>query len=171
MAFSRPPRAPSSASSSRRSSARTSGASAAHGQRSTNGTSSPRASKSAWRRHGTALPSWTDLEHTNARRYAPKSGEAFLEQVPTWKFALVVILLAASFTGYVWHVNATQQLLADVQQAEAENQSLHIQYNYLQGERARQTGPSVIYERARALGLEETVAFGPSIPREALSDR
>lgn len=171
MAFSRPPRASSPASSSRRSPARTSGTSGAHGQQSPNGKSSARVSKSGWKRHGTALPSWTDLEHTNARRYAPQSGEAFLEQVPTWKFALAVIILAASFTGYVWHVNATQQLLADVQQAEAENQSLHIQYNYLQGERARQTGPSVIYERARALGLEETVAFGPSIPREALSDR
>lgn len=121
-------------------------------------------SGSSWQRHGTALPTWTDLEHTNTKRYAPTSDGAFLERVSTIRFAIVVAVLAASFTAYVGHVHATQELLADVQQAEAENRSLHIQHNYLQGEYARQTGPALVHRRARALGMVETVSFGPTVP-------
>jgi len=118
----------------------------------------------SWKRHGTALPTWTDLEHTNTRRYAPQSDDAFLERMSTVRFAIIVAVLAAMFTAYVGHVHATQELLADVQQAQAENRSLHIQHNYLQGEYARQTGPALVHRRARALGMVETVSFGPSVP-------
>lgn len=126
--------------------------------------SSPGPSRSDWQRHGTALPSWTDLEHTNARRYAPDSNQTFLEQVSTIRFAIFVVILAATFTAYVGHVHATQELLADVQQAEAENRSLHIQHNYLQGQYARHTGPARVHDRARAMGMRETVSFGPPVP-------
>lgn len=121
-------------------------------------------SGSNWQRHGTALPTWTDLENTNTQRYAPRSDDAFLQRVSTIRFAIIVVMLAAAFTAYVGHVQATQELLADVQQAEAENRSLHIQHNYLQGEYARQTGPALVHRRARALGMEETVSFGPTVP-------
>lgn len=118
-----------------------------------------------WKRHGTALPSWTDLEHTNARRPpTPTSDRPFLEHVSTVRFALFVMILAASFTAYVGHVHATQELLADVQQAQAENRSLHIQHNYLQGAYARKIGPSQVHQRARAMGMEETVSFGRPVP-------
>ncbi|PEN05753.1 hypothetical protein CRI93_11650 [Longimonas halophila] len=117
-----------------------------------------------WRRHGTALPSWTDLEHTNARRPKPTSDRPFLEQISTVRFAFFVVILAASFTAYVGHVHATQELLADVQQAQAENRSLHIQHNYLQGAYARKTGPAQVHDRARAMGMQETVSFGRPVP-------
>ena len=105
---------------------------------------SPRSKESSgnsWQRHGTALPSWTDLEHTNARRHTPTSDGPFLEQVSTVRFAIFVVVLAATFTAYVGHVHATQELLADVQQAQAH-----------------------VHQRARQLGMEETVAYGLPVP-------
>ena len=120
----------------------------------------------SWKRHGTALPGWTDLETGNRRRRtsSERTGEHFVEKVSTLKFALVVMLLAAAFTAYVGHVQATQQLLEDLQEARAENQSLHLQHNRLNGEFDRRTGPRVIHERARELGLQETVRYGATLP-------
>lgn len=79
------------------------------------------------------------------------------------RFAVVVLLLAGAFTLYVGHVHATKDLLEEVQTARSENQRLHLKRNRLQGEFARKTSPSVIYERARALGLEESVTYGTPI--------
>lgn len=118
---------------------------------------------SNWSRHGTALPSWTDLEPpTNKRRREP-SDDTFLEEVSTIRFAVAVLLLAGAFTLYVGHVHATKDLLGKVQEVRAENQRLHLKRNRLQGEFARKTSPSVIYERARELGLRESVTYGPPV--------
>lgn len=72
-------------------------------------------------------------------------------------------MLTAAFTLYVGHVHATKDLLGRVQDVRAENQRLHLKRNRLQGEFARKISPSVIYERARELGLEESVTYGPTV--------
>lgn len=112
------------------------------------------------------MPGWTDLEPPTNRRRSDPSDDTFLQQISTVRFAAVVLLLAGAFTLYVGHVHATKDLLSEVQTLRAENQRLHLKRNRLQGEFARKTSPSVIYERARALGLQESVTYGPPITIE-----
>lgn len=81
----------------------------------------------------------------------------------TARFALIVLLVAGSFTLYVGHVHATKDLLGELQEARTENQQLHLKRNRLQGEFARKTSPSVIYERARELGLRKSVTYGAPV--------
>jgi len=129
--------------------------------------SSSRASntRSAYRqRHGTALPGWKDLEPPANQRSAAPSGGAFMHRVSTARVALLIVAVAVAFTAYVGHVHATQQALADMRAAREANQSLHLKHNRLKGAYDRKTGPSVIYERARALGLQESLTYGPAIP-------
>lgn len=121
-----------------------------------------KAASDGWVRHGTALPSWTDLEPPKNRRRSTSDG-AFLENVSTLRFALLILAVAAVFTLYVGHVHATSDLYSQLQQARTENQRLHLKHNRLRGERDRRAGPSVIYERARELGLQESVTYGPPI--------
>lgn len=120
-----------------------------------------------WSRHGTALPGWKELSNKNKKRARSKRSEGFLERVSTVRFALVILLLAATFTLYVGHVHATQDLLARVQEARHTNQVLHLKHNRLKGTFDRATGPALIHERARALGLEGSLAYGPTIEVEA----
>ena len=119
---------------------------------------------SSWSRHGTALPDWTDLERPdNRRRRERPSDESFLERVSTVRFALAVLVLAGAFTLYVGHVHATRDLLNEVQELRSENKRLHLKRNRLKGQFARKTSPSVIYERARELGLRASVTYGPPV--------
>ncbi len=124
-----------------------------------------RAASDGWVRHGTALPSWTDLEPSQNRRRRTSEG-AFLENVSTLRFSLLILAVGAVFTLYVGHVHATTDLYNQLQQARTENQRLHLKHNRLQGEFGRQVGPSVIYERARELGLRGSVTYGPPITVE-----
>ncbi len=116
----------------------------------------------SWVRHGTALPGWSDLETAQNRRRR-ESGGAFLEDVATLRFALVILAIAGVFTLYVGHVHATTDLYNQLQQARKENQQLHLKHNRLKGAYDRRAGPSVIYERARELGLQGSVTYGPSV--------
>ena len=119
---------------------------------------------SSWSRHGTALPDWTDLERPdNRRRREGPSDESFFERISTVRFALAVLVLAGAFTAYVGHVHATRDLLNDVQELRSENKRLHLKRNRLKGQFARKTSPSVIYERARDLGLRASVTYGPPV--------
>jgi hypothetical protein len=128
-------------------------------------TSNASSASDGWVRHGTALPSWADLEpSTNRKRTG--SDDDFLENVSTVRFALVILAVAAVFTLYVGHVHATTDLYNRLQQARTENQRLHLKHNRLQGAYDRRTGPSVIYERARELGLQESVTYGPPLSVE-----
>jgi len=142
--------------------------SGSRGRRSGPGGNRRRSGKgSNWSRHSTALPGWTDLETpSNTRTPASNDDETFLQKVSTVRFAAVVLLVASAFTLYVGHVHATKNLLGQVQEARAENQRLHLKRNRLQGEFARKTSPSVIYERAREMGLEESVTYGPPVSIE-----
>ncbi|MEX0600480.1 MAG: hypothetical protein WD021_02820 [Rhodothermales bacterium] len=81
----------------------------------------------------------------------------------TTRFTLLVSGLALLFTVYIGHVHATQNLLNELQQERRENLRLHLKYNRLKGDFDEMVGPSVIYQRARSLGLVEDPAFGPSI--------
>ena len=123
-------------------------------------------SGSNWSRHSTALPGWTDLETPSNSRTSDPNDETFLQKVSTVRFAAIVLLVASAFTLYVGHVHATKNLLGQVQEARVENQRLHLKRNRLQGEFARKTSPSVIYERAREMGLEESVTYGPPVSIE-----
>lgn len=134
--------------------------------RGTNGRRRGGRSGSNWTRHSTALPGWTDLEPPTNKRTPESSDDAFLEQVSTVRFALIVLLVAGAFTLYVGHVHATKDLLGKVQEVRSENQRLHLKRNRLKGEFARKVSPSVIYERARDLGLRESVTYGPPVSVE-----
>lgn len=79
------------------------------------------------------------------------------------RFGLLLLLIVVALAAYVGHVHATQQLLADVQQARQDNLRLHLKHNRLKGEFDQATGPAVIYERARALGLEDDITYAPTI--------
>jgi cell division protein FtsB len=83
--------------------------------------------------------------------------------VSTVRFALVVLLLAGAFTLYVGHVHATTDVLDQLQEARSENQRLHLKRNRLKGAYDRKTSPKVIHERAREMGMEASVTYGPPI--------
>lgn len=84
----------------------------------------------------------------------------------TLRFALLLFALATAFSLYIGHVQSTQVVLAELQKAERDNLRLHLKYNRLKGEFDRATGPSRVYERARQIGLEEGIAYGPTIRTE-----
>jgi len=134
------------------------------GKRAGSGNRVGRSSPTKHRRHGTALPSWTDLEPKNNRPYnEPDQDSSFLRDVSTVRFGLLVIVIAALFTLYVGHVHATQQVLMDVQEARQLNHTLHLKHNRLKGEFDQATGPAVVYDRARELGLRESVPTGRKV--------
>lgn len=129
------------------------------------GSAASNGSGDGWIRHGTALPSWTDLEPSrNRRRHT--SDDSFLEKVSTGRFAVLLLAIAGVFTLYVGHVHATTDLLDRLQDVRAENRRLHLEHNRLKGEYDRQTGPSVIYERAQEMGLRASVRYGPPVSVE-----
>ena len=111
------------------------------------------------------LPSWDDLISKNERR-SGRDRYRSLDAVPTRRFALLILFVASLFTLYVGHVHATQEILADVQDLRRENLRLHLEYNRLKSDFDRQVGPAVLYERARILGLEEGIVYGPTIRLE-----
>ena len=138
-----------------------------------------------WQRHGTALPGWSDLRRSHARTLAGGGGgeaaaaggsaprraaTGFLLRVETIPFALVVLSLAALFVAYVGHVHATQELVSEVQAARRTNRMLHLKHNRLRGDYDRATGPAVIHERARALGLDTHLQVGPAVRLPPASD-
>ena len=84
-------------------------------------------------------------------------------KISTAHFALGLFLGAGVFTLYIAHVYASQDLLNSLQQMRRENLQLHLKHNRITGAIDRATGPSVIYRRAAALGLEEGIIYGPPI--------
>lgn len=112
------------------------------------------------------LPGWEDLSAQNERRKMQSQAEGLLARVTTLQFGLIVAVLAAGITLYIGHVHATQDLLNRVQEARTQNGELHLRLNQLRGEFDRRTSPAVIHERARAMGLEEGIQYGPTIYSE-----
>ncbi len=124
------------------------------------------ATASVRRSRATKLPGWGELTAKDEQASGHARGRSYFERISTAKFALLLLVVAAGFTFYVGHVHATQGLLAEVQQLRKDNERLHMRYNRLKGEFDRRIGPAVIYERARALGLEEDIRYGPTIEVE-----
>ena len=111
-----------------------------------------------------ALPGWHDLATGENERHRRRARNvSVLEAISTARFALLIAAVAAVFTVYVGHVHATRDLLSTVTALRQENLRLHLQHNRLKGDFDRATGPSLIYQRAGALGLEEGIAYGPTI--------
>ena len=109
-------------------------------------------------------PGWKDLKTRRNSRHESVSGyDSGLGALSTVRFALAVLAIAGVITLYVGHVHATQNLLAEVQDLRRENLSVHLRYNRIKGMYDRSTGPSVIYERARLLDLEERMVTGKPI--------
>jgi hypothetical protein len=113
-----------------------------------------------------ALPGWSDLAVGNERvppRNVRAGAQSFLGQVSTVRFALVIVAIGLALSLYVSHVYATQDVLSRVERAKKEKLRLELKVNRFHGVLDQMTGPAAIYERARALGLEEDIMYGPAI--------
>ena len=111
------------------------------------------------------LPAWSDLSASkaNVKRETRAAKPGLVDGVPTLRFAVLLVAACALFTLYVGHVYATQELVAEVQQLQKEKLRLVLKHNRLRGEFDRMTAPSVILDRAAALGLEPSSQYGPMI--------
>jgi len=110
------------------------------------------------------LPGWKDLSDDNDRDTRATRGRDYLERITTTQFLTWLFALLLGAVLYVGHVHATQQLVADLETARQQNLQLHLQHSRLKGDFDRITGPSVIHERAQALGLRRGAgAVGPPI--------
>jgi hypothetical protein len=112
------------------------------------------------------LPEWKDLATGNERaivRNERTRTPSFLAEVSTIRFALVIVALGVSLGLYVRHVYATQEMLSRLEAARKEQMRLSLRINRLNGVLDQMTSPAAIYERARGLGLEEDILYGPAI--------
>jgi hypothetical protein len=113
------------------------------------------------------LPGWQDLgvAKNKSNFVAPvrRKVDSYFEQITTGQFALFILAVAFALGLYVSHVFATQEALANLERLKRENLQLQLQYNQMKGELGREISPTIIYRRAKELGLEEDVANGPAI--------
>lgn len=108
------------------------------------------------------LPGWGELGMAPMARRTGRL-ERFADRLPARRFYLALLVFLCVVVAYVGHIFATKQLYRDLQTARAENLQLHLKHNRLSGELDAATAPSVVVGRARALGLEEGMAYGPTI--------
>ena len=137
-------------------------------QQSSRGRTTKRTQTQAAKRSRTRndLPNWSDLATSNERAPSRSRLGAHIDQVSTVRFGLLLLALAAVFTLYIGHVHATQDVLVELQQARRASLQLHLKRNQLKGDIDRATGPAVVYQRARAAGLEEGIEYGPTFEIE-----
>jgi len=108
--------------------------------------------------------SWNDLVVSNDKKKSAHSEtDSFLNTLSTARFAAVLLSILTLFTLYVGHVLTSQELLKNVQTMHRENQTLNLRLNQLRAEEDQMTAPNTIFDRARALGLEERVPQGSRI--------
>lgn len=94
---------------------------------------------------------------TKIRRARP------LDVVPSFRFGLTTLAVCVVLTLFLSHAYATRATLDALQDARRENERLRLTHQRLQGEVDRMTGPQAVMNRAAALGLEEGIAYGPTI--------
>ena len=130
----------------------------------------------------TTLPSWSDLPATPPSKLAGRAKRASagakkasanaakkvrkarpLDAVPSLRFGLVTLAACVVLTLFLSHAYATRATLDALQDARRENERLRLTHQRLQGDVDRMTGPRAVLGRAAALGLEEGVAYGPTI--------
>lgn len=75
----------------------------------------------------------------------------------------MMLLLFAAMTFYVGHVYSTQRTLAELQEARAENERLHLRNQRLRSVYDHMTGPSAVMQAATEAGLVEGVTYGPTL--------
>jgi hypothetical protein len=107
---------------------------------------------------------WNDLVTVNDKKKSlhPET-DSFLNTLSTARFAAVLLSILTLFTLYVGHVLTSQDLMKEVQNMRRENQTLTLRLNQLRAEEDQMTAPGTIFDRARALGLEERVPNGGRI--------
>lgn len=118
------------------------------------------------------LPGWADLASANTRAL-PRPASAprgFIETITTAQFAFLLFVIAVLGTAYVGHTHATDRALETVQAERARAERLTMQRSRLQAELAAESSPQVILPRAKALGLEEGVAYGEAISLRSRGD-
>lgn len=81
----------------------------------------------------------------------------------TLPYAVYMVLAVLAIALWVGHVQATDALMAETQGARQENLGLHLSVNRLKGDFDRLTGPSVVMDRAKRLGLVEGYRYGQTI--------
>lgn len=138
--------------------------------------------KRARRRAGDSFPAWTDLTarppsklaggakraKAGAKKAATKATSRArkarpLDVVPSLRFGLLTLAACAALVFYLGHAYATRATLDALQDARRENERLRLTHQRLQGDVDRMTGPSAVMGRAASLGLEEGIAYGPTI--------
>lgn len=116
------------------------------------------------------LPEWKDLSKgknkAKKKRNVRKQVDSLLANVSTTRFALTLMATAVCLAFYVSHVFATQETLSLLEQQRRDNLRLELQYNQLKGQLDKKISPSVVYQRARELGLAEGIALGPTVEWE-----
>lgn len=136
--------------------------------------------KKARRRTGHALPGWSDLpvladDATRKKAPASKTAKAkaasrarvqkarALDVVPSRRFGVLAIGASVLLVLFLGHSYSTRATLDALQDARRENERLRLTHQRLRGDVDRMTGPSAVMSRAASLGLEEGVAYGPTI--------
>lgn len=115
-------------------------------------------------RPGDRYPGWRDLSDSNALDgEGQKERWTLVDAIPTFRMAAAIVALGLLTTLYVGHVLATQELMTRAEALRKENLSLHLRANRIKGEFDRASGPQVVHERARALGLSQHLANGPTL--------
>ena len=108
------------------------------------------------------LPGWGDLGGEPLARKVGRT-EELLGRVPMSRFVLLVVAAAVAFLLYVGHVYRTGEILSELQTVRRENLRLHLTYNRVKGAFDAATAPGTVIPKAKALGLEEGISFGPAI--------
>ena len=135
----------------------------------TKGSRKPQATRAILSKKSRAgdLPTWDDLggRTSPARGKKKRASQRLrpLDVTPGLRLGVLLLIGCALLTAFVGHTFATQATLAEVQAARTENQRLRLTNQRLRGAFDRMTGPEAVMPRAAALGLEEGIAYGPTI--------
>lgn len=128
------------------------------------------------------LPGWTDLPASppsklvggakrakagakKAKKEAEKKIRRArpLDAVPSLRFGLTTLAVCLVLTFFLGHAYATRATLDALQDARRENERLRLTHQRLQGDVDRMMGPRAVMSAAATLGLEEGIAYGPTI--------
>ncbi|MEO0557289.1 MAG: hypothetical protein AAF170_03795 [Bacteroidota bacterium] len=138
--------------------------------------SRPRPSSRLAARKAGAMPGWKDLDKggrtkksassrkkASKKKTLSKKGLRPLDAVPSLKTGLLALFAFVAVVAFVNHVYGTRATLDELQDARKENERLRLTHQRLQGDVDRMTSPEAVMPRAAALGLEESVAYGPTV--------
>lgn len=111
------------------------------------------------------FPGWDELAGKDAA--ARKARRSRTDGVPTFRLVLLLAVACAAITVWVGHVQATEDIAAEVQRLERQHLRLTLQHNRLRGAFDRATGPDAVLPRAAALGFTAAPATAPTLALDA----